>query len=100
MRSRNNGKPVTRQQALLTRRLTRGAIVFLDWLGSAGLTLESLRQADLDQWLASGQAAYREEAGRLIRWANANRLTDCYNAVAVLHQIPVDRADLTRRLIA
>ena len=29
-----------------------------------------------------------------------NRLTDCYNAVAVLHQIPFDRADLTRRLIA
>jgi DNA/RNA-binding domain of Phe-tRNA-synthetase-like protein len=25
-----------------------------------------------------------------------NRLTDCYNAVSVLHQIPVGREDLTR----
>ena len=57
MRSRNNGKPATRQQALLTRRLARGAIVFLDWLDTAGLTLGTCRQADIDQWLASGQAA-------------------------------------------
>jgi hypothetical protein len=78
MRSRNNGKPATRQQALLTRRLARGAIVFLDWLDTAGLTLGTCRQADIDQWLASGQAGYREEAGRLIRWAHANRLTSCY----------------------
>ena len=35
MRSRNNGKPATRQQALLTRRLARGAVAFLDWLDSA-----------------------------------------------------------------
>jgi hypothetical protein len=78
MRSRNNGKPVTRQQALLTRRLARGAITFLDWLDSAGLTMGTCRQADLDRWLASGQAAYRDEAGRLIRWAHAAHLTTCY----------------------
>lgn len=105
MRSRNNGNPVTRQQALLTRRLARGAVVFLDWLGSAGLTLESLCQADLDQWLASGRAAYREEAGRLIRWANANRLTDCYLPAAARWTGPVsvldgeDRWNTARRLL-
>ena len=78
MRSRNNGKPATRQQALLTRRLARGAIAFLDWLDAAGLTLENCQQADLDRWLGSGQAVYREEAGRLIRWAHAASLTSCY----------------------
>ena len=62
MRSRNNGKPATRQQALLTRRLASGAIAFLDWLDSAGLTLDTCQQADLDRWLGSGQAVYREEA--------------------------------------
>lgn len=78
MRSRNNGKPATRQQVLLTRRLARGAIAFLDWLEAAGLTLGSCQQADLDRWLASGQAIYREETGRLIRWAHTARLTSCY----------------------
>jgi len=77
-RARNNGKPLTRQQSLLIRRLARGAGAFLDWLGSRGLTLGDCRQADLDYWLASGQATYREEAGRLIRWANAARITTCY----------------------
>jgi hypothetical protein len=105
MRSRNNGKPVTRQQALLTRRLARGAIVFLDWLGSAGLTLGTCRQADLDRWLASGQAAYREEAGRLIRWAHAARLTSCYLPSAARWTGPAtvlsseDRWDTARRLL-
>ena len=77
-RSRNNGKPATRQQALLTRRLARGAIAFLDWLDSADLTLGNCQQADLHGWLASGQAIYREETGRLIRRAHAARLTSCY----------------------
>src|SRR5260370_9757646 len=62
MRSRNNGKPVTRQQALLTRRLARGAITFLDWLDSARLTLASCRQGDLHRWARSRPAPYRAAA--------------------------------------
>jgi hypothetical protein len=105
MRSRNNGKPATRQQALLTRRLARGAIAFLDWLGSAGLTLESCRQGDLDRWAGSRQAAYREEAGRLIRWAHAAGLTSCYLPAAARWTGPAavldgeDRWDIARRLL-
>ena len=105
MRSRNNGKPATRQQALLARRLARGAITFLDWLDSAGLTLETCRQADLDQWLASGQAVYREEAGRLIRWAHAARLTSCHLPSAARWTGPTavldseDRWGIARRLL-
>jgi hypothetical protein len=57
---------------------TRGAIAFLNWLDAAGLTLSTCRQTDLDRWLADGQAVYREEAGRLVRWARAARLTSCY----------------------
>jgi hypothetical protein len=105
MRSRNNGKPATRQQVLLTRRLAHGAIAFLDWLDSAGLTLGSCGQADLDRWLASGQAVYREEAGRLVRWAHAARLTSCYLPSAARWTGPSavldgeDRWDIARRLL-
>ena len=105
MRSRNNGKPVTRQQALLTRRLARGAIAFLDWLDSAGLTLGNCRQGDLERWLGSGQAVYREEAGRLIRWAHAAGLTSCYLLSAARWTGPAavldgeNRWDIARRLL-
>jgi hypothetical protein len=105
IRSRNNGKPATRQQALLARRLARGANAFLDWLDSAGLTMGTCQQADLDRWLASGQAVYREEAGRLIRWAHAARLTSCYLPSAARWTGPSailggeDRWDIARRLL-
>ena len=59
----------------MIRRLARGAVAFLDWLDARDLTLGSCQQADLDRWLADEHAGYREEAGRLIRWARASKLT-------------------------
>jgi len=82
LRSRNGGRPVTRQQSLLIRRLARGAVVFLDWLEAYDLTLGTCRQADLDRWLTDQSATYREEAGRLIRWARAAKLTAGHVAAA------------------
>jgi hypothetical protein len=75
LRGRNNGRPATRQQALMTPRLARGAVAFLNWLDANHLTLDSCQQADLDRWLADESAVYREEAGRFIRWAHAGKLT-------------------------
>jgi len=75
LRSRNDGRPVTRQQARMIRRLARGAVAFLDWLDAHDLTLGTCQQPDLDRWLADERAGYREEAGRLIRWARASNLT-------------------------
>jgi len=80
LRSRNNGRPTTGQQSLLVRRLARGAVAFLDWLHAHDLTLGSCRHTDLDRWLTDGSATYREEAGRLIRWAHANKLTTVHVA--------------------
>ena len=104
MRARNDGKPVTRQQSKLIRRLARGASVFLDWLESRGLTLGTCQQADIDFWLASGRATYRDEAGRLIRWAHAGKITTCYLPAArwtgpadLLDS--EDRWDIARRLL-
>ena len=56
LRSRNNGRPATRQQSRMIRRLARGAVAFLDWLDAHDLTLGSCRQADLDRWLADEHA--------------------------------------------
>lgn len=104
-RTRNKDKPLSRQQSLLIRRQARGAIAFLDWLSSHGRTLASCQQADLDYWLASGQATYREEAGRLIRWAHTARITTCYLPVAARWAGPAalldheDRWDIARRLL-
>lgn len=81
-RSRNNGRPTTRQQSLLIRRLARGAIAFLDWLHAHDLTLGNCQQGDLDRWHADESATYREETGRLIRWAHANKLTTVHVAAA------------------
>src|SRR6185437_3684036 len=50
-------------------------------------------------------AAYREEAGRLIRWANASRLTSCYLPAAARWTGPATvldgegRSDTARRLL-
>lgn len=77
LRRRSDGRPTTIQQALMIRRLARGAIAFLDWLGAHELTLETCQQADLEAWAADTSATYRQEAGRLIRWARANKLTTC-----------------------
>jgi hypothetical protein len=80
IRSRNNGRPTTRQQSLMVRRLVRGAVTFLDWLHTHDLTLGTCQQADLDRWLTDKSATYREAAGRLIRWARANKLTTAHVA--------------------
>ena len=104
LRSRNNGRPATRQQSLLIRRLARGAVAFLDWLDAHGLTLGSCQQADLDRWLADESATYREEAGRFIRWARASKLTTGHLAAARWNgpAQPLDhqhRWDTARRLL-
>ena len=104
LRSRNDGQPATRQQARKIRRLARGAVAFLDWLDAHDLTLGSCQQPDLDRWLTDEHAGYREEAGRLIRWARASNLTTghltaaAWNGPAQLtdHQ---HRWDTARRLL-
>jgi hypothetical protein len=75
LRSRNNGRPTSRQQALRIRNHARAASAFLDWLDTHNLTLGSCRQADLDRWRTDDAGAYRFETGNFIRWAHTNKLT-------------------------
>lgn len=75
LRSRNNGRPTSRQQALRIRNHARAASAFLDWLATHNLTLGSCTQADLDRWVTDDAGAYRFETGNFIRWARTNKLT-------------------------
>lgn len=104
LRNRDNGRPTTRQQSLMVRRLARGAVAFQGWLHAHDLTLGTFQQADLDRWFTDKSATYREEADRLIRWARVNKLTTVHvaatrwNGPAQLldHQ---HRWDVARRLL-
>ncbi|MET9089668.1 site-specific integrase [Streptomyces sp. NPDC004237] len=75
LRRRNNGRPITPQQFMSARQRTHAAVAFLNWLTAHDLTLETCRQADLDQWLTDDSATYRQTAGHFIRWARTNKLT-------------------------
>ncbi len=78
LRSRNNGRPTTRQQVLRIRAHRRAAEAFLDWLDTHNLTLTTFRQPDLDRWLTDPAGGYRYETATFIRWAHANKLTTAY----------------------
>jgi hypothetical protein len=78
LRSRNNGRPTTRQQALRIRLHRRAADAFLDWLDAHDLTLDTFGQPELEHWLGDRAGRYRYEAATFIRWAHANKLTTAY----------------------
>ncbi|MFI6368818.1 hypothetical protein ACIBG0_39575 [Nocardia sp. NPDC050630] len=78
LRSRNNGRPTTQQQALRIRLHRRTADAFFDWLDTQDLTLDTFGQPELEHWLGDPAGRYRYEAATFIRWAHANKLTTTY----------------------
>jgi hypothetical protein len=78
LRSRNNGRRTTRQQALRIRLHRRAAEAFLDWLDAHDLTLDTFGEPELERWLGDPAGGYRYEAATFIRWAHANKLTTAY----------------------
>ncbi|HEY0695824.1 MAG TPA: hypothetical protein VGD71_43155 [Kribbella sp.] len=78
LRSRNNGRRTTRQQALRIRLHRRAAEAFLDWLDVHNLTLDTFGQPELERWQGDPAGGYRYEAATFIRWAHANKLTTTY----------------------
>jgi hypothetical protein len=75
LRQRNTGIHATHAQAVTVKRHVKAAIALLDGLAARGHTLADARQADLDNWLTSGQASHRRDAGHFARWANRHHLT-------------------------
>ena len=53
-------------------RITR-ALEFLAWLEQRGLTMETLQQADVDEWLATG-SGIRVKIGYFLAWAHSRGL--------------------------
>ncbi|WP_342338059.1 MULTISPECIES: hypothetical protein [unclassified Rhodococcus (in: high G+C Gram-positive bacteria)] len=78
LRTRNNGRPTTRQQMLRIRSHARAAAGLLTWLATRGLTLASCGRTDLDQWITDPAGGYRYETGTFLRWAYASKLTTAY----------------------
>jgi hypothetical protein len=53
----------------------RAAVALLEWLGGNGIQLNQLRQADIDQWLATGPPTLRREIVDFLGWTAARKLT-------------------------
>jgi hypothetical protein len=75
LRRRTGGTDTTHDQMAGVRQHVKAAIAFPDWLTARDLTLADCRQNDLDARIAGGQARYRRETGRFIRWAKKQKLT-------------------------
>lgn len=71
-RARRNGRR-TRSSADFVRSRLRRAMELLTWIDEQHLTLATLTQGDLEQWLAQG-ATTRLDVGAFINWANARGL--------------------------
>jgi hypothetical protein len=69
------GTESTHHQVVNVRQHVMAATTVLDWLTTSGLTLVACRQADLEAWLAVGQATHHSQAGSFIRWARSQDLT-------------------------
>ncbi len=104
LRSRNNGRPASRQQFFRVQNHARAAVAFLDWLDAHNLTLATCRQGELERWLIDDSGAYRYETGSFIRWAHSHKLTPAY-VPAYRWRGPVGplddqhRWDIARRLL-
>lgn len=73
-RRRVDRRPFTAAGAAASARATiTAAITFLAWLDQRGQTLRTLRQPDVDDWLADGPQHH--EIRPFLRWASDRRLT-------------------------
>lgn len=73
LRDRAKREPIP-TEAFLNAKQSTVAINFLDWLSGRGRQLETLTQADLDAWYASGPST-RSHASRFLSWARDQHLT-------------------------
>ncbi len=75
LRARTRHTTTTASQANFARGHIQAAATFLDWLAANQLTLATIRQGDLDRWMATSSAAQHGRTGAFIRWAKRQHLT-------------------------
>ena len=68
LRRKLRGQPATANQVSGIKESVRHTVAFLQWLDNHGLTLETLRQSDVDAWLADGTST-RHSARPFLLWA-------------------------------
>ena len=74
LRDRAKREPIPAGAFLNAKQSTTVAINFLDWLTGRGRQLETVTQADVDAWYASGPST-RSHASRFLSWAREQHLT-------------------------
>jgi hypothetical protein len=68
LRQRSTARPTSYGQVTVVRAELTATIALLAWLRSRGHRLTTVRQADIDDWLAAGPAGNRN-AGPFVTWA-------------------------------
>lgn len=74
LRDRAKREAIPAGAFLNAKQSTTVAIGFLDWLAGRGRQLETVTQADLDAWYASGPST-RSHVSRFLSWARDQHLT-------------------------
>lgn len=97
LRQRNHGNDANYPQVDVIRQQLRAAIALLGWLRARGRTLETCRQADLDEWLARDGPGNRSQAGHFVRWAAAHRVNPALHIAATRWTGPVGPLDQEQR---
>jgi hypothetical protein len=97
LRQRNRGNDANYPQVDVIRQQVRAAIGLLDWLRARSLTLETCRQGDLDEWLATDSPGNRSQAGHFVRWAAAHRVNPALHVAAVRWTGPAGPLDQEQR---
>ena len=99
-RARRSKRPVGASGAARIRTRIRVALEFLEWLEDRGQSLDTMKQADVDKWLAEC-GSRRKEVRLFLHWSVARRLTGEVSAPALKPAAPslfVDEAEQLDRL--
>jgi hypothetical protein len=74
-RRRARQRPTTTTTIGHAKLYLRAAIALLEWVRANDIQLNTLTQADIDQWLLTGPANLRREIGDFLGWTAYRRLT-------------------------
>jgi len=95
-RRRAASRPYTSGAARSARRRIAVALQFLSWLDQHGLTLKTLQQADVDNWLTTGPTT-RNKIRYFLAWTHSHDLTGHMTVPSRPHEQTADLLDEDER---
>ncbi|MFG3274495.1 hypothetical protein [Streptomyces luteogriseus] len=96
LRKHSRRKPITAGQTTSARRSIKAAIDFLAWLRAENLSLETVRQRDVDRWL-DGVPSTLQCARDLVLWAVRTKRASDISIPARLKNTPTSALDEDER---